>query len=277
VNGSGVGRMPPTVVKLGGRSLETPEALETFVRQAATLQAPLVLVHGGGAEVSTWCARLGVGSRFLDGLRVTDDATLEIATAVLAGLANKRLVATLRAAGADAVGLSALDGGIARVVPHPDRGRLGRVGAVEAIDARLIASLLAAGRLPVLASIGALDGALLNLNADDVATALAAELGGALVLLCDTPGLRLGGQVVPRLTTTAARELVTHPDVIGGMRHKLATACDAVENGARFARIAQWGPGVTFATLLAHPGPGTTLVPAVVPSTPSPLPIGGRS
>ena len=271
------GTLPPVVVKLGGRALETPGALDTFARQAGALRVPLVLVHGGAAEVSSWCAKLGIESHFVDGLRVTDDATLEIAAAVLAGLANKRLVAALRAVGADAVGLSALDGGIARVRPHPDRAQLGHVGQVEAIDPGLIASLLAAGRLPVLASIGALDGALLNLNADDIAAALAAALGGALVLLSDTPGLKLGGVVVPRMTTREAEALVTHPDVVGGMRHKLATAFGAVEHGARFARIAQWGPEVTFAMLLASLGPGTTVIPVTAPPSALPQTVGEHS
>ncbi len=267
VSAFGDGARPaPVVVKLGGRAFEGADALAEFARQAAALQVPMVLVHGGGAEVTAWCAKQGVASRFVDGLRVTDAPTLEIATAVLAGLANKRLVAALRAAGADAVGLSALDGGIASVTPHPDRATLGLVGAVASIDARLVRTLLDAGHLPVIASIGARDGGLLNLNADDVATALASALGGALVLLSDTPGLKLGGTVVPRLSATEAHGLVTHPEVIGGMRHKLATAVEALAHGARVVRIAQWGEATTFAALLAHHGPGTTLVPAVTPA-----------
>jgi acetylglutamate kinase len=242
----------------------------------ARADTPPVLVHGGGAEVSAWCSRLGVEARFLDGLRVTDDATLEIAAAVLAGLANKRLVASLRDAGADAVGLSALDGGIVSVRAHPDHARLGRVGAVDAVDPSLLATLLDQGRMPVLASIGAAEGALLNLNADDVAAALAAALGGPLVLLSDTPGLTLDGALVPRVGAGEIAALVSHPDVRGGMRPKLLAAHQAVAGGARFARITHWDPAVSFAALASEDGPGTSVVPGPAPAA-HPHPIGDRA
>ncbi|MFI5371073.1 MAG: acetylglutamate kinase [Candidatus Eisenbacteria bacterium] len=269
---------PTAVVKLGGRALDTPGALATFARAVAGAATPPVLVHGGGSEVSAWCTRLGVEARFIDGLRVTDDATLEIAAAVLAGLANKRLVATLRDAGADAVGLSALDGGIVGAGAHPDHARLGRVGTVETVDTTLLVSLLDRGHLPVLASIGAHEGALLNLNADDVAAALAAALGGPLVLLSDTPGLALDGALVSRVRADGIEALATHPDVRGGMRPKLLAARRAVAGGARFARITHWDPAVPFATLVAEDGPGTSVVrgPAHAPAA-HPHPIGDRA
>ena len=275
---AGSGAPQPAVIKLGGRALDLPGALDTFARAAAEPGPPMVLVHGGGPEVSAWCARLGVEARFHDGLRVTDDTTLEVATAVLAGLANKRLTAALRDAGADAVGLAALDGGTVRVALHPDHERLGRVGAVAGVDATLLNTLLAGGRLPVLASIGAADGALLNLNADDVAAALAASLGGPLLLLSDTPGLAIAGDMVPRVRSSEMDARIAHPDVQGGMRPKLNAARHAVDHGAAFARIAQWTPGVTLAQLLAADGPGTTVVPEPASrSAPIPQPTGGRS
>ena len=147
-----------------------------------------MLVHGGGAELSGWCERLGLVPRFEGELRVTDAATLEVATAVLAGLANKRWVATLRAAGVDAVGLAALDGGVCDVVGHPDAATLGEVGAVQSVNVALLDTLLRRGSVPVLASIGAHGGRLLNLNADDLAAALASALGAPLVLLTDHTG-----------------------------------------------------------------------------------------
>src|SRR5207245_9215619 len=101
----------PLVLKLGGRALEAPDAAGELAAEVAALRVPVVIVHGGGVEVSAWCMRLGLAPRFVEGLRVTDDATLEVVAAVLAGLANKRLVAALRAAGVDAVGLAALAGG----------------------------------------------------------------------------------------------------------------------------------------------------------------------
>jgi hypothetical protein len=176
------------VVKIAGAPRVAPSPERTRGRVGHAL-GPLLLVHGGGAEASAWCARLGLEARCVDGLRVTDEPTLEVVTAVLAGLANKRLVAALRAADIDAVGLSALDGDVIEAVRHPDAARLGQVGAVGAVHPALLHQLMSHGRLPVVASIGALDGALLNLNADDVAGALAGGVRAeTLVLLSDAPG-----------------------------------------------------------------------------------------
>ncbi|MFM8559670.1 MAG: acetylglutamate kinase, partial [bacterium] len=139
------------IVKLGGRALEAPGALEECAGAlraiAATGRATLVL-HGGGAEVTAWCQRAGLEARFADGLRVTDAPTLEIAAAVLAGLANKRLVAALRARDVDAVGLSVLDGGIVRAQRHVRSDVLGEVGEVASVEPALLAQLLASGRMP---------------------------------------------------------------------------------------------------------------------------------
>jgi acetylglutamate kinase len=258
---AGSARATPVVVKLGGRALEAPGALREFAAALARLSRVTVLVHGGGAEVTSWCERLGIGSRFDDGLRVTDEATLDVVAAVLAGLANKRLVAALRSLGVDAVGLAALDGGIVLAAPHPRAGVLGAVGTVGAVDPSLLETLLAQGRTPVLASIAAdATGALLNLNADDVAAAIAAALGASdLVLLSDTPGLRLGGAIVPALAADALEATLDHPDVGGGMRPKLRAAAGAVRHGVRRAHIAAWTGPDTLAALLERGAGGTTI------------------
>ncbi len=194
-NGVVDSRIAPVVIKLGGRALEAT-APAALAAELAPLSGRVLLVHGGGAEVSAWCRRAGLEPRFADGLRVTDAATLEIAVAVLAGLANKRLVAGLAANGAPAIGVSAADGGIAQVVLHED-ARLGRVGRILKLNAEPLRALLAAGFMPVLASIGADGETLLNLNADDLAGAVAAALGSpALVLLSDTPGVAIDGAFV---------------------------------------------------------------------------------
>ena len=251
----------PVVVKLGGRALEAPGAARELAAELAHLPGGTVLVHGGGAEVSAWSARLGIAPRFLDGLRVTDPDTLEVVVAVLAGLANKRLVATLRAAGVDAVGLSALDGGTVEVERHADASRLGAVGQVVAVHPQLLETLLAQGRTPVLASIGAAGEQLFNVNADDLAAGLAGALRArALLLLSDTPGLRLDGLVVTRLGVHEVAAALTHPDVKDGMRPKLRAAAAAIEAGAQRVVIGAWaGPG-TLTALLAGEGGGTTFV-----------------
>lgn len=263
------GREPVTaalVVKLGGRALEAPGALAecaVALREAAAAGAaarPTLVVHGGGAEVTAWCTRAGLEPRFADGLRVTDAPTLEIAAAVLGGLANKRLVAALRERGIDAVGLSALDGGTVRSQRHTNSATLGEVGEVAAVDATLLALLLASGRMPVLASLGDDGaGALLNLNADDVAAAVAGALpAGDLLLLSDTPGLKLGGEIVRSLDSAALAEALDHPDVTGGMRPKLRAAQRALAAGVRRVHIAAWqGPG-TIAAVLDGTGVATT-------------------
>lgn len=258
----------PVVVKLGGRALEAPGAVRELAAELALLSGGSVLVHGGGAEVSAWSARLGVAPRFLDGLRVTDPDTLEVAVAVLAGLANKRLVATLRAAGVDAVGLSALDGGTVEVERHVDASRLGAVGQVVAVHPQLLETLLAQGRTPVLASIAAAGEQLFNVNADDLAAGLAGALcARALLLLSDTPGLRLDGRVVPRLGAPEVAAALDHPDVQDGMRPKLRAAAAAIEAGAQRVVIGAWaGPG-TLTALLAGEGPGTTLVADALEAT----------
>jgi acetylglutamate kinase len=268
------------VVKLGGRALEAPGAPRELAAGVASLSGVPVLVHGGGAEVSAWSARLGVPAAFVGGLRVTDAATLEVATAVLAGLANKRLVAALRATGVDAVGLSALDGGIAEVVPHPDAARLGEVGAIASVRTNLLATLIESGRVPVLASIGARAGRLLNLNADDLASAIAAALGAPVVLmLSDTPGVVLGGDVARRLDVASLDAALEGGEVTGGMVAKLRAARAAVTGGAGRAVIAAWqGPG-TLAALLAGEAIGTTIeagaarVPAATSSLHSAEPV----
>jgi acetylglutamate kinase len=249
----------PLVIKLGGRALEAPGAARELAAELARLPGGSLLVHGGGAEVTEWCTKLGIAPRFLEGLRVTDPDTLEVAVAVLAGLANTRLVATLRAAGVDAVGLSALDGGTVEVERHADASRLGAVGQVVAVQPQLLETLLAQGRTPVLASIGAAGEQLLNINADDLASGLAGSLGArALLLLSDTPGLKLDGRVVRRLGAHEVAMALGHPDVKDGMRPKLRAAAAAIEAGAQRVVIGAWaGPG-TLTALLAGEGGGTT-------------------
>jgi acetylglutamate kinase len=255
----------PIIVKIGGRALEAPDAPRELAHALQRLDRRVVLVHGGGAEVTAWCDRLGIAAHFEDGLRVTDPATLDVVAAVLAGLANKRLVATLRDAGFDAVGLSALDGGTAMLEPHADARRLGAVGQVRRGDPSLVLALLARGSVPVLASVGDHAGGLLNLNADDFAAALAAALGAEeLVLLSDTAGLVLDGAVVPRLDTAGIAAALARPDVTGGMRPKLEAARTALARGVARVWVASWSGPDTLSGLLANEGTGTRFEPDAI-------------
>jgi acetylglutamate kinase len=248
------------VIKIGGRSLEAPGAPEELADDVATLSDGALLVHGGGREVSDWCARFGIEARFVDGLRVTDPATLEVVVAVLAGLANKRLVALLRASNVDAIGLSVLDAGIAEVRPHPDSESLGAVGRVAKLDPGFLETLIAGGRTPVLSSVGGFRGALLNLNADDVAAAVAAAIGAqTLVLLSDAPGVILDGRITDSIDLPELESVVARDDVQGGMVAKLNAARVALEGGVDAVKIAAWQGAGTLARLLESDTGGTTI------------------
>ncbi len=257
----------PVVVKLGGRSLEAPGALPAFAAEAARLSGPLVFVHGGGAEVSHWLERLSIAPRFENGLRVTDAATLEVVAAVLAGLANKRLVASLRAAGVDAVGLSALDGGTLTLTRHPEADSLGEVGVPSGGDATLLRSLLAQGRVPVLASLGmSADGALLNVNADDAAASIASLLGAShLLLLSDTPGVRIEGAIVESADRAGLAALRAHPDITGGMAPKLAACAAALTGGVARVTLSRWESEGDLERLLAGGAGGSVFTLAASP------------
>jgi acetylglutamate kinase len=215
------------VVKLGGANLADEAPILTAVAQQAR-RRPVVVVHGGGARVTDWQGRLGVEARFEEGLRVTDAATLEVAQAVLGGLVNGELVAALRRAGADAVGLSGIDGGLLVAERVPGKGL---VASVVDIRRGLLDALLVAGQLPVIAPL-ALDqeGITCNVNADDVAAGIAHGIGARqLVLLSDVAGVH--GEAGSPLAAIDAREaahLLASGVIHGGMVPKVRAALRAV-------------------------------------------------
>jgi acetylglutamate kinase len=256
---AGHGSATTHVVKLGGRSLESAAEVRELAVEARLLGQRLVLVHGGGAEVSSWSRRLGIEPRFVDGLRVTDPETLEVVVAVLAGLANKRLTALLLNAGLNAVGISAVDGALVATGASSNPG-LGAVGRVESVDTTLLETLLDAGFVPVVASIAAREGELLNVNADDVAAALAGALGAeTLTLLSDVPGLKLEGSHVPFLTVAELPAVLSHPDVTGGMLPKLYAATHALRKGVGRVHIGAWGGAGTLAAFSEGRATATTI------------------
>jgi acetylglutamate kinase len=221
--------MVTTVVKLGGTTLEAA-LLAGLTAEIATAYR-LVIVHGGGKRLSEWLDRLGIPSRFEGGLRVTDVATLEVATAVFGGLVNTELVGTLQNAGVPAVGLTGLDGGllVGRRMPE-----LGRVATVVGILREVVDAQLAAGYTPVVAPL-ALDenGELCNVNADDAAAGLAAGLGARLLLLTDTPGvLDERGQTITALEHAEAERLIAAGQISTGMVPKVRGAFEALRSGA---------------------------------------------
>ncbi len=233
----------PVVVKLGGELLEEPAGLRRVARRLARLAAggPLVVVHGGGREVSADLARRGVAARAVDGLRITDGPALDVVVGVLAGRINTRLVAALNAAGASAVGLTAADGRMARVrrasryrAASGERVDLGFVGQpVGEPRTELVLDLCAAGHLPVVASIGAsAAGQLLNVNADTLAGHLAAGLRSPrLVIAGGTAGvLDADGRTLSAVDDADIDVLIGGGQASAGMIAKLI-ACRAARRG----------------------------------------------
>ena len=226
------------VVKIGGSTLGSHDtALEDLVALQRRGLRPVV-VHGGGALISEWLSRHNVPTRFEQGLRVTDGESLEVVVAVLAGLVNKTLVASLAALGGRAVGLSGADGGLLRA--HIRDERLGFVGDVDMVDSRPLLRLLDDGYVPVVAPVAAQwegerpTDQLLNTNADTAAGAVAAALGARwLAFLTDVAGVRSDdGQTAARLSVEEAARLIDSGVVEGGMIPKVEACLQAARSGS---------------------------------------------
>jgi acetylglutamate kinase len=224
------------VVKLGGNLLDRPGWLAECARALADA-GPVVVVHGGGAAITALSQRLGLPVEKRDGLRVTTPAVAEVVEMVLAGPVNRRIVAALRDAGVDAVGLSGADGGLLTAVQAP--GGLGQVGLITAVRAGLLHSLLLAGLTPVVAPITPnTEGSVWNVNADDAAAAIAGALEAAeLLQVSDVPGVLVDGVVSPSLSDGEIEGLIARGVVTGGMAAKLRAAAAALARGARAVRI----------------------------------------
>lgn len=230
-----------TVVKVGGNELDEPAFLAGLSAAVAAFQGPLVLIHGGGKEITAALDREGLPVQFIEGLRVTSPEAMAVMQRVVCGTINKRVVASLVGRGVRALGLSGIDLGLLRCAPHrPGGADLGRVGLVTAVDAAAIGAMLAQGWLPVFAPVamGAEDGLSYNVNADMVAQAVAAALGGAeLLFVSNVPGVILDGRVVPQLDGPSVDAAIASGAISGGMIPKVRAALDAVAAGAASARI----------------------------------------
>ncbi len=260
------------LVKIGGAQLEDAGPREQLCDAIAHARAEgheLVVVHGGGNQIRALTRALGIADRYHDGLRVTDARTAEVVRMVLAGTVNKTLVHGLQRHGVDAVGLCGADGGTFTARPLVAPGvDLGFVGAIEHVRPQLVESLLASGRVPVLATTAPATAAgsgepFLNLNADHAAGPLCRAFAcGALLFLTDVPGvLDAHGQLLARLDPTDCEHLVASGVASGGMLPKLDAALLALrENPRATIKIApanapdavrhalRDGVGTTFAT-----------------------------
>lgn len=235
------------VIKIGGRPQSEPALGARVAELWNHGEQPVVIVHGGGDEVTTLQALLGLEARFVGGRRVTQEKDIDIVRMALSGAANKRLVATLMDHGVKALGLSGEDAALITAVPI-DAARLGRVGAPHRANVELLWHLLDGGYLPVVSPVSrnacagsssALgDAPALNVNGDDAASALAVALAATeLLLVADVPGVMSDGTVITRLSGDLARQLMTNGTAAGGMCAKIEAALAARAGGVERVRI----------------------------------------
>ena len=243
-----------TVIKVGGAVAGASAELAAFASAVAALPGSRVVVHGGGTEITTWQERLGLPVEWKDGLRVTTPAAMQVTSMVLSGSVNKRVVAALLDAGELAVGISGEDGGLVRALRR-DGGRLGEVGEVVGVDPRPLRALLDGDMLPVVSPVSrGPGGAPLNVNADEVAIALAVGItANRLLLVSDVQGVLVDGAPLSQITGADAVELLEREVVRDGMAVKVRQALVAVRAGVE-VRI---GDG----SLLSDGGAGTRVLP----------------
>jgi acetylglutamate kinase len=233
--------MQITVVKVGGNELDEPAFLDGLSAAVAGFSGPLVLVHGGGKEITAALGHYGVHSEFIGGLRVTSPEAMAIMQMVVCGTINKRVVGRLVAEGVRAIGLSGVDLTLLGCEPQRPGGvDLGRVGLITRVDAGAIQSMLGLGWLPVFAPVarGDDDGLSYNVNADQMAQAIAGAFAGAeLLFVSNVPGVILGGQVAAQLSRDDVAAAIASGEISGGMIPKVQAALASLDAGAASARI----------------------------------------
>jgi len=270
------------VVKLSGKVTENQENLMSLAEEMALLHQVgirICVVHGGGKQLSDLARKLGIEQTIIEGRRVTDDATLEMAKMIFAGKINTDILAALRHRGIEAVGLSGVDGNIVHAEKRPpkeilnretgvkDKVDFGHVGDVVQINARLLTVLLDHGYLPVISSLGADDeGMVFNINADTIAAEIAVQLQAEkLILLSDVDGIYLAAgdpnTKVSRVTAAEAGELISSGAASGGMIPKLQSIIVLLERGVHSAHIISGAKrNALLSEIFTDKGTGTMIV-----------------
>jgi acetylglutamate kinase len=232
------------VIKYGGHAMVDSELQASFALDVVLLKyigLRPVIVHGAGPQIGATLARLGKQSTFVDGLRVTDDETMEVVEMVLGGKVNQEIVALVQRGGGQAIGLTGSDGHMIRVTRRLEEDRdLGRVGKVVQVDPAAIRAVSAAGFVPVIAPIGVdADGVTHNVNADEAAGAVAAALTAEkLILLTDVEGVRDSkGALMRQLTVQDAQKHIDEGTIREGMIPKVRCCIDAIGQGVQRAHI----------------------------------------
>ena len=270
------------VVKFSGKVTEDRENLMSLAEELALLHQVgirICVIHGGGKQLTQLAKKLGVVQTVVEGRRVTDDDTLELAKMIFRGKINTEILSALRHRGIDAVGLSGLDGGVIKAVRRPPREVLnketgeteevdfGHVGDIVDVDARLINLLLENNYLPVISSLGADDeGKVFNINADTIASEMATKLQAEkLILLSDVNGIYLDptdeSSKLSRLTAAEAREMITSGRATGGMIPKLENLIALLDRGISSAHvISGTDRNALLSEVFTDEGTGTMLV-----------------
>jgi len=251
------------LVKLGGTLLDSPESRYALARQLAEARAggaELVVVHGGGKQMTRYLTDHGIESRFVNGLRVTTPETVDAVLKVFTGSVNHELVASLNRAGAPAVGISGIDACL--VEAEQMDPALGAVGRVTRCNPALLDTLLAGGFIPVVACVaGDREGQVYNVNADQMAVACAVAFGAeSLVFLTDVDGVLDGEKkLCPVLTVAGSQKLIADGVATGGMQAKLNAAMAALSGGVRQVRIAPGAVPDVLARIVAGEELGTRM------------------
>ena len=270
------------VVKLSGKVTEDHENLTSLAEELALLHQVgirICVVHGGGKQLTELAKKLGIEQTIIEGRRVTDDATLEMAKMIFAGKINTDILAALRHRGIEAVGLSGVDGNIVHAEKRPpkeilnretgvrDKVDFGFVGDVVQINSRLLTVLLDHGYLPVISSLGADDeGMVFNINADTIAAEIAVQLKAEkLILLTDVDGIYLNPgdsqTKLSRVTAAEAGELISNGSASGGMIPKLQSIIVLLERGVHSAHIISGAKrNALLSEIFTDKGTGTMIV-----------------
>ena len=234
------------VVKYGGNAMINEELKQTVMNDIVLLEQVgihVVLVHGGGPEISDMLKRLGKESRFVNGLRYTDSETIDVVQMVLAGKINKSLVQLLQGKNINAIGLCGLDGGLIEAKKLESKDDLGFVGDITKINAQIIKDAISNGYTPVISTVaGGENGEVFNINADIAAAQIAAELGAVkLVLMTDIVGLLRDkddpSTVIPEISVNEIAALKNEGVIQGGMIPKVDCCVDAIRRGVERANI----------------------------------------
>lgn len=258
------------VVKYGGSAMSNEELQKNVIKDVTLLKLvgfKPIIVHGGGKEISRWVGKVGKEAQFVNGLRVTDDETMEIAEMVL-GKVNKSLVSMVQELGVSAVGVSGKDGGLLNVEKkYADGQDIGFVGNIKGVNPKILYDLLEKDFLPIVAPIGLDDGfQTYNINADDAACAIAKAVGAdKLVFLTDIEGLYRDiedkSSFISRITASDADALIEDGIIGGGMLPKLNNCTSAIKNGVNRVHILDGRiPHCLLLEIFTNSGVGTAIV-----------------